>query len=606
MADESIYNRLRKLFSSNVVVRYTGNKKLRVVDSDQIQSRTRRARTDRWTRLHRNASYSNSRELAIAYQSNRMELFRDYDVMDQDPILSSALDIYADESTTKNEFGEMLKIDSSNEQIKQILDNLFYDILNVEHTLWMWIRNLCKYGDFFLYLDINEEVGIVNVLPLSSYDVQRIEGWDEDNPYRVLFTTLGGGSLVPGKDKFEEFEIAHFRLMSDSNFLPYGKSVLENARKVWKQITLMEDAMLIHRIMRAPERRVFKIDIGNIAPNEVDAYIQKIMNQMKKIPLIDPHTGEYNLKFNVQNMLEDYFLPVRGGDSGTQIDNLPGLDWVPTDDIEMLQNKLFAAIKIPKAFLGYDETTEGKATLAAEDVRFARTIERVQNTIVSELTKIAIIHLFIQGYKGADIVNFSLSLTYPSTIAEQEKINLWAEKVNLARDIKDLKMLSTDWIYEKIFNLSKEEYEGEREKVADDLKLQFRYQQIEDEGNDPAQSGEKADAAGDGAGVSGNTMTDNENDVDIDYDADEFKQGGRPPKTGNRNQDENAFGRDPLGKKINSKKLAGSSDRSTQRSFKGGSPMSLEHYEKIIDQIDAQFSIRDAKLLNEVNEGEEN
>ena len=210
----------------------------------------------------------------------------------------------------------------------------------------------------------------------------------------------------------------------------------------------MEDAMLIHRIMRAPEKRVFKIDIGNIPPNEVDNYMQRIINKMKKIPFVDQNTGDYNLKYNIQNLTEDFYLPVRGGDSGTNIENLSGLEFSNTDDIDYLKAKLFAALKIPKAYLGYEEQISGKATLAAEDVRFARTIERIQRIVVSELTKIAIVHLYSQGITDSELTNFELQLVNPSTIYEQEKVNLWSEKVRLAQDIQGLNMLSKDWVYD--------------------------------------------------------------------------------------------------------------------------------------------------------------
>ena len=157
-------------------------------------------------------------------------------------------------------------------------------------------------------------------------------------------------------------------MLSDSNYLPYGKSMIEQARQIWKQVTLMEDAMLIHRIMRAPEKRIFKIDIGNIPPAEVDNYMQRIINKMKKAPVIDEATGEYNLKYNMQNLTEDFYLPVRGGDSGTQLENLPGLEFNAIDDIEYLKNKLLAALRVPKAYLGYEEEVGSKNI--AEDVRF--------------------------------------------------------------------------------------------------------------------------------------------------------------------------------------------------------------------------------------------
>mgnify|MGYP003312696454 CR=1 FL=1 len=251
----------------------------------------------------------------------------------------------------------------------------------------MCIRDRCKYGDFFLHLEINEKYGITNVAPLSAYDVARVEGLDAENPHYVKFVLEQGtsentsySSAKPHQSELENFEVAHFRLLSDSNFLPYGKSMVEQGRKTWKQLSLMEDAMMIHRIMRAPEKRVFKIDIGNIPPAEVENFMQKIINKMKKAPVMD-QDGDYNLRYNIQNLTEDFFLPVRGGDSGTQIEGLPGLTYEATDDIEYLRNKLMAALKVPKAFLGYEESLGSKATLAAEDVRFARTIERLQKII---------------------------------------------------------------------------------------------------------------------------------------------------------------------------------------------------------------------------------
>lgn len=570
-----VFKRLKALFSTNVIVRNVGGKKLKVIDTNSAQVYANRAYKDRWARLHRGyRGMQNAKELGIAYQSIRLELFRDYDAMDADPIIASALDIYADESTTKNEYGEILTITCNNTDIKEILHNLFYDIMNIEFNLWPWIRNMCKYGDFFLYLDIHEEYGIHNIIPISVYDLQRLEGFDPQNPHLVKFVSE---TALFDQKEFENYEIAHFRLLSDSNFLPYGKAMVENARRVWKQIHLMEDAMLIHRIMRAPERRVFKIDIGNIPPNEVDGYMEKIINKMKKIPFIDQSTGDYNLKFNIQNLTEDFYLPVRGGDTGTEIENLPGLEWTSIDDIEYLQNKLFAALKIPKAFLGFDENVEGKATLAAEDVRFARTIERIQRIVVSELVNIAIAHLAVQGYKDENLVSFELELTNPSTIYEQEKINLWSEKMSLATTIIDSKLLSSDWIYENLFKITKDDYRKIREQVASDQKLLFRFNQILEEGNDPAQSGEKADSG---------------EEEGLDPDDPNLKKGGRPEEPGNYGTDDNPQGRDPLGGKENQKKVAGTADRDRSHN-----PKKLESINQLVQDIDKFLDRK--KLLQE-------
>jgi hypothetical protein len=230
--------------------------------------------------------------------------------MDQDPIIASALDIYSDESTVTNIEGEILKVKSENTKVQKILHNLYYDVINIEYNLWSWIRNMTKYGDFYLQLDIVDKYGVVNVKPISAYDITRLEDHDPSNPQLIQFEIN-----MEKKEIKENYEMAHFRVLSDTNFLPYGRSMLENGRKIYKQLTLMEDAMLIHRIMRAPEKRVFKIDVGNIPPREVEQFMQKIINKMKKTPVIDQNTGEYNLKYNVESVTEDYFLPVRGGDS---------------------------------------------------------------------------------------------------------------------------------------------------------------------------------------------------------------------------------------------------------------------------------------------------
>lgn len=290
--------------------------------------------------------------------------------------------------------------------------------------------------------------------------------------------------------------------------------------------------------MRAPEKRVFKIDIGNIPPQEVDNYMQRIINKMKKVPFLDKNTGDYNLKYNMQNLTEDFFLPVRGGDSGTSIDNISGLDYAATEDIDYLKNKLFAALKIPKAYLGYDENVNGKATLAAEDVRFARTIERIQRTIISELSKIAIIHLYSQGIQDVEMTNFELQLVNPSTIYEQEKVNLWSEKIRLASDIQNLQMLSKDWVYKNILKLTDGEQEEERVKVIDDMKDKFRNNSIEQQGNDPAMQEQPTD------------VEESINQLKDEIKAEQDK-GGRPREGNTYGKDKSPFGRDPLGDKEN-------------------------------------------------------
>lgn len=474
MADDNIYLKLKKLFNTNTVVRNVGGKKLKVIDSDQIQSYVNRKAIDRYNRIYTSQSggYGSSqgrKESAQAFQGARLQLFRDYDMMDNDPIIASVLDIYADESTVKSEYNEILVIRSKNKEIQDVLHNLFYDILNIEFNLWPWVRNMSKYGDFFLFLNIHPEYGIVNVYPLSIYETTRHEGTEEGNPFSVKFQ-IDKDFLNIGKTEFESYEIAHFRLLSDVNFLPYGKAMIENGRRIWKQLQLMEDAMLIHRIMRAPDKRKFTIDIGNIPPGEVDNYMRKIIDNTKKTPLIDPATGDYNLRYNMMNITEDIYFPSRGKESATNVENLPGLTFNAIEDIQYLMKKLMAAFKVPKAFIGYEDDISGKATLAAQDVRFARTIERIQRITTSELTKIAMVHLYTQGFRDAELVDFELHMTSPSTIYEQEKIALWKEKIGLSKDITDTKMLSREWVYNKVFGLSDEEMKTEIQKIGEETK----------------------------------------------------------------------------------------------------------------------------------------
>jgi hypothetical protein len=484
--------------------------------------------------------------------------------MDTDSIIASTLDIIADECTLKNDMGEVLQIRSSDDDIQKILYNLFYDVLNIEFNLWAWIRQMCKYGDFFLKLEIAEKYGVYNVIPYTAYNIIREEGYDNKNPSSVRFKfdpdgLSGGGSFASGYSYmnkqgdnaiyFDNYEVAHFRLITDVNYLPYGRSYIEPARKSYKQMVLMEDAMLVHRIVRAPEKRVFYMNVGNIPPNEIDAFMEKTVSKMKRTPYIDPQTGQYNLKFNMQNMMEDFYIPVRGADATTRIDTTKGLEYDGIQDVMYLRDKMIAALKVPKAFFGYDKDLNGKATLAAEDIRFARTIERIQKIILSELYKIALIHLYSQGYNNEGLTNFELDLTTPSIIYDQERINLLKEKVELARNIIDTKLLPTDWIYDNIFHFSEDEYDGYRDLLREDMKRTFRLTQLESEGNDPIETGKSYGTPHDLAALYGKGRYEASSNVPGGYDEDEPLLGRPKEKVSDIGTQDNALGRDRLGVK---------------------------------------------------------
>jgi hypothetical protein len=612
---ENLFSTLRRLFSTDVIIRNEGGDQLRVIDPDAIQRNgviQTNSLIDRFNKVYTTSTaYGVNLNLAQNYQSARVQIYADYDAMDTDAICCSALDIVSDECTLKNEQGEVLQIRSSDENIQKLLYNLFYSVLNIEFNLWSWVRNMCKYGDFYLKLEIAEKYGVYNVIPFSAYNIIREEGYNPQNPQEVRFkydpnATLAsstGYSSVQNRDTgvyFDNFEMAHFRLTGDVNYLPYGRSYLEPARKLFKQYVLIEDAMLIHRIVRAPERRIFYVNVGAIPPGEVDNYMQRMIQKMKKTPLMDPNTGNYNLKYNQQNLLEDFFIPVRGNDTSTKIDTAKGLDYNGIEDVAYFREKLFAALKIPKAFMGYEKDLTGKATLAAEDIRFARTIERLQRIIVSELTKIALVHLYAHGYTNESAANFTLSLTNPSIIYDQERIALFKEKIDLAKQAMEGSLLPLEFIYDKIFHFSEDQYAELEDMILEDKKRSFRYKQVEEEGNDPAESGQAYGTPHQIASLYGGK----EDILNVPQGYDEKKPGRPKTFASISGTDKSAFGRDPVAPAY--KKNAETGEDSLKVNYKDDSPLALESTmgeflknKNSLEKMFAKSQTRKVKLFEE-------
>ena len=399
-----------------------------------------------------------------AYGSfDRMSRYSDFSEMENTPEIASALDIYSEETASVDEKGQVLHIYSENRKVRELLHTLFYDTLNVDFNLPMWVRNLCKYGDFFTFNDVSPEFGVIGCYPIPISEIEREEGYDPEDPTAVRFRWMTQGNQI-----LENWQVSHFRLLGNDSFLPYGSSVLESARRIWRQLILIEDAMLVYRVIRSPERRVFYIDVGNVPPENVSEYLEQAKTSLKRDPVLDRDDGRVDLRYNPLSVDEDYFIPVRGGESGTKIESLAGgQNTSAIEDVEYIQKKLFAALKIPKAYLGYDESIGAKATLAQEDIRFSRGIQRIQKTIIAELNKVAMIHLYSHGFTGEDLIDFDLKLSNPSSIAVQQKLELLSTRFDIAGKVPE-GMLDKRWVRKNVLGLTDEDIKQVEEGMIQD------------------------------------------------------------------------------------------------------------------------------------------
>jgi Bacteriophage T4-like portal protein (Gp20) len=376
---------------------------------------------------------------SMNYETTRIGSYSDFEAMEFYPTIAAALDVMMEESTTLNDKGKMLNVYSDSKRVKSILEDLFFNRLDLHTSLPMFTRNTCKYGDNFVYMNIDEKHGILGAKQMPNYEMERREAG--------LFDMISGRELAHSEEQtagdkvkffwrgrdieFNSWQIAHFRLLGDDRRLPYGTSVLEKARRIWKQLILSEDSMLVYRVTRAPERRVYKIFVGNIDDADVEQYVNQIADRFKRMPITDPATGQIDLRYNMMSNDQDFFIPVRTEDAPNPIDVLPGaqnLDQIA--DIEYLQRNLFTALRVPKPFLGFEEAAGDGKNLAIQDIRFARTINRIQQSMIQELNKIAIIHLYILGFED-DLDNFTLTLNNPSTQGEMLKVEQTQLKIQL-------------------------------------------------------------------------------------------------------------------------------------------------------------------------------
>ena len=439
-------------------------------EREKLQAQQTYYLSNQWTKIE-----SNLYTQAVYYEPTRLASFYDYESMEYTPEISAALDIYGEESTTADENGHMLQIYSESKRIKSILADLFNNVLDINTNLTMWTRNTCKYGDNFVYLKLDSDKGIVGCMQLPNIEIERLERGMAAKAANIEEPVENKGLRFKWKAKDMEFnpwEIAHFRLLGDDRKLPYGTSMLEKARRIWKQLLLSEDAMLIYRTSRAPERRVFKVFVGNMDDKDVEAYVQRVANKFKRDQVVDAKTGNVDMRFNQMAVDQDYFIPVRDPAASMPIETLAGAQNLSEiADIEYIQKKLLTALRVPKAFLGFEETAGDGKNLSLQDIRFARTINKIQKSMIAELNKVAIIHLFLLGFED-ELSNFTLALTNPSSQADLLKIDLWKEKIALYQQgvaaIEGIAPVSVSWAKKHILGFSDE-----------DIKLDLQQQRIE-------------------------------------------------------------------------------------------------------------------------------
>lgn len=422
-------------------------------------------------------STHSSLESVVAIDQHRIQRYREYDQMCYVPELNGGLELYADDASLYNSDDEVIESLSENNEVSNNLEDLWYRALDMNANLWHIVYNTCKYGDAFYEL-----------IPDDYKNPKRIKYMRYIPPYYVTREELDGNLLqfivkIPAEDtrsanysfysnddnseevNLKPWQIVHFKL-DDKEFEPYGKSVLESGRLAFKQMKLIEDAMLIYRITRAPERRIFGIPVGNLPYREAMRKVEDFKQRYRKTPWIDPLTGEINYKSNPLSINDDFFLPRRPDGSGPTVDTLPGGQQLgEIDDVRYFKEKILRTMRIPLAYLtGEMQGDVAKTSLSAMDVRFAKTIERIQKMIIKGLEKIAIIELAFKRFTIDDLHDFKLNLTIPSKIYEMQELEIFNQKLTTIQSALALidtesnrLFLPKEWLYKKVMKFNDEE-----------------------------------------------------------------------------------------------------------------------------------------------------
>jgi hypothetical protein len=504
MAGENTFTRLAKIFRGGPII------KRRVAAPNTPKTTPFGAAAyDKFVRQSRELiSYANF----VNYQAvDRWSRYSDFSEMESRGEIAAALQVYADETCSATDTGDIIRIRSDNRNIKALLDTLFYDTLQVEFNLPLWVRTLCKYGDFALFNDIDPNYGILGCYPIPISDFQRIEGLNPAAPMDVTFlvanesttnqygfqfqnfqknmqvelSTMGynsastrglfndAGMGVAGGVQLMDWQVEHFRLMGNDIFLPYGTSILDPARRLWRLLYMTEDLMLMYRAYRASDRRVLYVDTRGIAGDEIENYMQQAGTAFKREPAVVPDkSGGINYVFNPMSMSDDYVIPVRGADSGTRIETLAGgTNAAHIEDVEYLHKQMFACLNMPPAYLGYGEGAESfmGENLSQIHIRFARNIQRIQRVVLSQVNKMAMIHLSCHGFEGDELLNFSLEMATPSNVAKMQYLSGLETKASVASSLLGIEgLVGMPWIRRNVFNWDKGECDDAVNSIIED------------------------------------------------------------------------------------------------------------------------------------------
>lgn len=365
----------------------------------------------------------------LKLSTGRLERYEEYEKMMEMPYIAAAAKVYADECCQRNpDTGKIFAYSSENQKVERLIGELLNRI-KIEEKCPFIAKELFKLGDSFWEVVSEDGKGVLGFYHRPARTVER----EEDNKGRLeKFVQRVAGSNT----EFMPDEMVHFRLLEDVKFYPYGYPILEDARRIYRQLALMEDAVVIYRLTRAPNRWVFYIDVGNMPPEKAETFIEKLKKKFKKKRLIDPKTGKFVAKPDFLAADEDFYFPVFEGGRGSRVESLAGASNIgDIADIEYFQKMLFAALKIPKAYLANEEGFSTRATLSSISIQFSRSVKSLQNAIVDGVKKLIEIHLKKNGITDA---NFTITMYSPNYIEEELRMESMLKRVQVAQELLSL------------------------------------------------------------------------------------------------------------------------------------------------------------------------